>query len=88
MRTEEETQVTEDDIVMDVKGFRVTCVICAESIMPDSGEPPKPRTFSFGMTEDTAFCTGVVFICEKHIDSDGVISALLNRCAFLADLPL
>lgn len=82
--TSEAATPTEDDIVLDTDGYQTTCVICGEVVTAEKGSEPTIRTFSFGFGPDTAFCSGVLFLCEKHADHDQAGWCLAQRIAQLA----
>jgi len=76
----EKVTPTEDDVVLDTTGYSVICVICGTKMI---GVAPLTRRFSCGDNEDTAYCTGVMFLCEKHRDDDNAIWCLLERMKIL-----
>lgn len=78
------SDVGENDIVMDVDGYRLTCVVCGEIVTAGDGFETTVRTFSFGDGPETAFCTGVVFLCEHHIDHDQATWCLAQRIGRIA----
>ena len=78
---------SENDVAMEVpQGYRVVCVVCGEPARTEGDDAGKlaVQSFSYGFSEDTAFCTGLAFLCDEHEHYAGTHFALMVRLGSIA----
>ena len=90
MRLEEMAEVDgngENDVAMEVpEGYRALCVVCGQPARSKRDDAGKlcVNSFSFGTSENTAFCIGLAFLCEEHEHSNAIFFSLLARIGMIA----